>query len=343
MGNKQSVVDYSIRAPYDANDPRFVKSFQINNCDPKEVEEFYKKYGFVIFDNVLNEEEISRSINDLWSAYPGADVNDPTTWKKVFHPFSFVGEKPIDGVQLWDNRQNANIYQAFKLVYEVSSESGDQLKEPLIACVDRGSIMLPTKGSQGNEDYKSTRIPHFDLNPYVWCGLSNPNTDSFMSSSMYEVYPLLLSEGNNTGAHGYPKLRAVLQLSESTENTGGFECLAGFNSQILTWCKISFGKLKGRGNDYGYGVPIGDPIEQNMQKITVRKGSLIIFSSELPHTMFPNESEKFRYAQYLRMAPLSTLELSEETSLKRKELIKRNLPSELSITEIGREVFMLDV
>jgi ectoine hydroxylase-related dioxygenase (phytanoyl-CoA dioxygenase family) len=79
-----------------------------------------------------------------------------------------------------------------------------------------------------------------------------------------------------------------------------------------------------------------------MQKITVRAGSIIVFSAELPHSMFPNESEGFRYAQYLRMAPLSTLELLPENFARRQQMVRQNLPPELEITAIGKEVFLLD-
>lgn len=51
---------------------------------------------------------------------------------------------------------------------------------------------------------------------------------------------------------------------------------------------------------------------KHMQKVYQRAGSVLIFSRELPHGIAPNKSENtMRYAQYLRMAPESTLMLSE--------------------------------
>ena len=137
-------------------------------------------------------------------------------------------------------------------------------------------------------------------------------------------------------------MRAVLQISESTENRGGLELLCGVHNQIQNWCKIHQDQFKYSRNAYGFGIQHGDPLETNMQKITVRKGSIIIFTAELPHTMFPNDSEEFRFAQYLRMAPLSTLELTPEQKEKRKTLVQENLPPNLVVTDIGREVFLLD-
>jgi hypothetical protein len=50
---------------------------------------------------------------------------------------------------------------------------------------------------------------------------------------------------------------------------------------------------------------------KNMQRCYQRAGSILVFSRELPHNIFPNESDKFRYAQYVRMAPESSLMLTE--------------------------------
>jgi len=49
-----------------------------------------------------------------------------------------------------------------------------------------------------------------------------------------------------------------------------------------------------------------------MQKVYQRAGSMIVFSRELPHNVFPNVSDSFRYAQYLRMSPESCLCLTPD-------------------------------
>ena len=47
------------------------------------------------------------------------------------------------------------------------------------------------------------------------------------------------------------------------------------------------------------------------QKVTQRKGSLLIFTRELPHNIYKNFSKNWRFAQYLRMSPLSSFMLTE--------------------------------
>jgi hypothetical protein len=60
---------------------------------------------------------------------------------------------------------------------------------------------------------------------------------------------------------------------------------------------------------------------KNMQKIYQRKNSLLIFTRELPHNIYYNLSEEFRYAQYLRMSPLSALMLTEYEKEKRRKCV----------------------
>jgi ectoine hydroxylase-related dioxygenase (phytanoyl-CoA dioxygenase family) len=79
------------------------------------------------------------------------------------------------------------------------------------------------------------------------------------------------------------------------------------------------------------------------QKVLQRKGSLLIFTRELPHNIFQNLSGKWRFAQYLRMAPLSSMMLTEFEQQKRKECVRRFLPEGLAVDDpISREIYMME-
>lgn len=69
----------------------------------------------------------------------------------------------------------------------------------------------------------------------------------------------------------------------------------------------------------------------------------MIFSRELPHNIYENNSVNFRYAQYLRMSPLSSLCLDPELTKARKALVRLILPKNMDVSDpISKEVFMLD-
>ncbi len=44
-----------------------------------------------------------------------------------------------------------------------------------------------------------------------------------------------------------------------------------------------------------------DPIRKDIQKMPIRKGSILIWNSRLPHGTFPNNSSNFRMIQYMKM------------------------------------------
>ena len=48
----------------------------------------------------------------------------------------------MEDIQFWKNRQNPKVYKAFKRGYEANTKK--PLEEDLVACLDRGSMMLPS-------------------------------------------------------------------------------------------------------------------------------------------------------------------------------------------------------
>lgn len=91
--------------------------------------------------------------------------------------------------------------------------------------------------------------------------------------------------------------------------SGGFECVCGFQNHIEDWCN---------NNEPGTDITSDKSLLDAFEKVFVKKGSLIVFSRELPHNIYPNKSDKFRYAQYLRMSPITCLQLTEEEKRNRK-------------------------
>lgn len=126
----------------------------------------------------------------------------------------------------------------------------------------------------------------------------------------------------------------MLALTDTSENSGGFECVPGFQNCILDWCKQT-----------PYQTPIekDEILMKNMQKVYQRKNSLLVFTRELPHNIYHNLSEEFRFAQYLRMSPLSTLMLTEYEIEKRKKCVEYFLPKELPVDDpISKEIYMIN-
>lgn len=70
--------------------------------------------------------------------------------------------------------------------------------------------MRPTQHPLGKPEWITKSVHHFDMNPYVWCGMYYYSEQAYKMK--YDYYASLLSEGNNTRPiKGYPKLRPVQQ------------------------------------------------------------------------------------------------------------------------------------
>lgn len=108
----------------------------------------------------------------------------------------------------------------------------------------------------------------------------------------------------------------------------------------------------------------GDPMFNQVQKITARAGSLIgkwwyyssscivvsevslqttecvhqVWSSEQPHCNYPNDSDRFRINQYIKMFPAQ--EGGPNTNV-RADTIKQMLPKNFQVSELGMKLLGL--
>ncbi|EFC49277.1 hypothetical protein NAEGRDRAFT_78224 [Naegleria gruberi] len=107
------------------------------------IRSFFEQYGFVIIRNVISQEQIDKTIEEIWSIIEGKDEstvevmeslksfhqsafipanrNDPTTWKEEcgwpsFSQVGILGNQPALGRCAMENRQNENIYKIFNFL-----------------------------------------------------------------------------------------------------------------------------------------------------------------------------------------------------------------------------------
>ena len=64
----------------------------------------------------------------------------------------------------------------------------------------------------------------------------------------------------------------------------------------------------------------------------MRAGSIVIWTSELPHCNYPNDSNRFRMNQYIRMFPAQEGKPNTDA---RRETLLRILPKDLVVDDLG--------
>ncbi|PRP81536.1 hypothetical protein PROFUN_10898 [Planoprotostelium fungivorum] len=276
----------------------FVQSFNIDQ--EAEYMAFFDKYGFVVVNGILNQEDIAASVEEVWNQIESqtwgfenkkVDRNDPNTWGDDLWPsavrkLGILGDSEAIGPMAWKNRQNPRLYQVYKTLMQT---------ERLWVSVDRWGVMRPTVNVPTQKDgetiledkpsWKSAAVwLHWDLNPWNWLLTGRGKEYTFEG---------FITENNGSKNEGALKLQGLVCLTESTEDDGEWVEL----TKDTDYCENAGSRL-----DF-VSVPSGDPMEKQIQKISARAGSLVVWRSEQPHCNFPNNSDRFRINQYIKMFP----------------------------------------
>uniref|UniRef100_A0A7S4HMF7 Uncharacterized protein n=1 Tax=Vannella robusta TaxID=1487602 RepID=A0A7S4HMF7_9EUKA len=300
----------------DKDDSRFFKSFRMD--EEEEYRKFLDVCGFVVIRDVVSREDCDKTVDKIWellSEITGNRVqrDDPNTWEDwPTQKTGILGVPIASDAMAWKNRQSKNIKNIFNNIYN---------EDDLLVSVDRYNIMRPTKNInfgandvKDRDDWKGLASWfHWDLNPWHWSGAMEHVYDK--GNSDFEEHGLLfshnlaklLTEGNDTPKRykDSKKLQGLVALADTSFATGGFQCVPGFVGNVLTkWVSSQSEDLKQKFKGKHFvGVPRTDPLIEYAQVIGLPKGSLLIWSSELPHCNRMNESEQFRYCQYIKMIP----------------------------------------
>jgi len=89
-------------------------------------------------------------------------------------------------------------------------------------------------------------------------------------------------------------VQGVLSLTDTLPGQGGFQCVPGMPKRLPEWIKTQ--------------PPDRNPHRPDLTGLRVetfetRAGDLLIWNSQLPHGVSPNESDRPRLAQYISMSP----------------------------------------
>ena len=236
------------------------------------IKKYFKEYGYVVITNVINDQEIENTINEICS-HPALlgeynfNLKDPSSWDKPhIAEYGFVdvnqghsqGHSQNELEHAWYNRQHPKVVSSFQNILDT---------QEIVVNEDRFAVMRPTKV---NSEWKTLDSwLHWDKNPWA--------------------YP------------EFSTVQGLLTLTEHTKESGGFCCIPKFHLKLKEWTENN---LDYKHKDHNETNPIVDfPQEehntQDVKKILAPAGSLIIWDSGLPHCNYPNDGYDFRIAQYI--------------------------------------------
>jgi hypothetical protein len=280
--------------PRDDND--LIKSFVYNDIDNIAI--FLEEYGIVVINNILQPIQIKKSIDSIWNhdelITRGVDRDDIATWERNW---------PING----------------------------QIEKK--GWISIGDDMLCKVGWENRMNSKLNYVFQ-----QIWNKKLNTNVELCVKKDRYSVMRPILNKNwsthdgwlhtdqNPATEKDFIRLQGVLTFTDSTENSGGgFICIPKFHKKWKKYCDMN---------------PSDNSVAEykecfkthDVEKIFVKKGSLIIWDSRIPHANFPNKSIiNFRFAQYITYYP------KKYNSKKKKRILKEDY--EYIISKLGNDFF----
>ena len=343
--------DY-LAVPMDEDDPRYCKSFRVEEASSEQVQHFFDEYGFCVFRDVIRDDQCRSTFDDMWQlveeSNPGVTKSNPETWSSGFSSFGMpknTGSQALLRPSLLRLRQNPNVVQCF---------AGILKSEEIVCSHDRSLMHLPTftRDWEYREECATRPNVHLDLNPREYFDTKcKGEVAARLASLKYDVRQnrAFISENNDVHSSMGRVVQGIINLSDlpSTRNGGGTLVVPGSHRSLAGWV---WEELKGGKTLSSTVGPTQQKFGPDMlamaQRVCMRAGSLVIWDQRLIHGSTTNRSRKVRCGVPVRFYHSEQLRQQSDRAKDRARVIRakiqlENFEGELS--EIGRKVFGLDL
>lgn len=216
--------------------------------------QFWKHNGYVIIRNAVPQENVKATADLLWQ-FEEKDPHDRESWYRAPRREIRMKELTNSGmVEIYNHQLMWNNRQYPRLYDAFVDIWGN---EKLWVTIDRANLNFPIR--PGHE-FKG--FIHWDI-------------DTSLDPKPVNV-------------------QGVLALSDTDDQTGGFQCIPELFRTFDSWVKT-------QPADRDPFKP--DTTGFDIVKVNMRAGDLLIFHSMLAHGIRPNYSDRPRLAQYISMSP----------------------------------------
>jgi thiol-disulfide isomerase/thioredoxin len=329
---------------------------------------FFHEWGFVVYHDVLSPSDCTATISEIWdqieTTHPTVSRTDIQSYDDLpVQRYGLPDEQAIFSPQIVRNRQNRKVYEAIDSVTPrwvghedapavppttTAGVASTATANSLVMSADRWCLYPPSLGHPSRQ----TNNPgaHIDVCP--WSYLPRPDrrfdSDSDLNSFTYERGLFdFRAEINCIPGEAGPNHQGVLNLLDNAAEDGGTAVVPQFHSRFEGWSR-ALGRFEDnrvgqrrRGNAYVFANPL-DPIHGLMRRVTMLKGSLLLWDQRTVHGAVPNRSGNFRIAQFIRGTRRGLM--TEERAKRRRAKVKEEMEKAKSLDalgELGLHVFDL--
>jgi len=326
------------------------------NEDAK-ISEFFQEHGYVIVRDVLSAHECQQTRmeieGEIQIKHPGFVMTDANThgdMSTVFNNYGMWG-KPMLTSQMLQNRQNSRLYHVFSTLYGgeknllINHDSG---------CFYRATkpILIDTKTGASSVEPKPERSTtyvypglHVDFHPAGYLDektvLAKRDSMRYLSDSEWMLENNLLVKSDGL------QLAGVINLYPNRDEDGGFHCADGFVNVVDMWMNEQTGisKWKSQSSIIGsYEFSARDKIDMKhlapleFVRASAPEGCLIVWNQLTAHGSRPNDSDRFRCAQFVKVFKTSLFN-EKRLEARKKALVTRFKHIKFQPSAIGRILF----
>jgi hypothetical protein len=275
---------------------------------------------------------------------PAFDLADPSSYDRApINPnYGVVGRAAVFSHRFLHNRQHPNVFRAFTLLAD---------DPDLLINHDRCAFYRPTRqvtlrGQAVDKPEWKTEYTypgvHLDFNPGTYHAAGR--VIAARERLNYAGEQDWITENSFYCDRDGRMLQAVLNLEDNRAEDGGYQGVPGFHRRFEEWLLGSrcddpnpaglYRFAAGSAHDCGYA---GHPV-----RVPAPAGSIIIWDQRLAHGTLPNDSNRARLIQFLKVFPRRIV------SSRRYQARRQALTGILEavgfhdVSEIGRTLFGLE-
>ncbi|AYV83884.1 MAG: WD repeat protein [Hyperionvirus sp.] len=325
----------------------YTVSFSLGGVEEeKKMKEYFDVHGYVVVRDVLTVaeckatyEEIGGQLKKLNEKF---DIDDLGSYGEAsLSNYGLYSARPIFSKQVMRNRENENIYRAFSILSE---------EKDLIVNQDRCCLYRPTRGvliggelvdkPEWKTSYSYPEL-HLDFHPSTYVdidGLVIAKRDSLK----YSDYRDFVTENNLYCSADGLQLQGVINVLNNSLDDGGFHCVPGFTNYFEEWYAGFRDKIIGKVGSYHFSNLDKNDMKyvSTSERITAARGSIIIWNQKMAHGSRPNNSNRSRCCQFIKMFPRKTFSKSRFGN--RQKAMKKILSdNDFEPSDIGKIVFGL--
>jgi len=320
---------------WEAGDARYARSFSVEDSSDAP-REFFDRFGFVVFHDVLTAGESAASADSIFSLCEQGTAGrfqrgDPASWRHFpqegMEKYGCPTREPAMSEVMLRNRANPRVHAAFaRLLGE----------EDLLCNHDRVCLQRPTRGEHGSEGYSTNSNLHLDMNPWHYMSEASSARQA-LDGLRYRSTRDFFAENNAVFAGDGLQLQGVLNLHDNFEEDGGFWCVPGFArafEEVFGALPMPRGQAEAPSLSFdprrSEGGEVFGLLRRLAMRVPMRAGSMVVWDQRTPHGACRNSSARPRLAQFLKLFPrrlVAPQRLSRRAALLQREL--RGLPRDL--------------